>query len=412
MEKVCICIPARLHSTRLDQKLLYKLGDMTCIERTVSQCLKSKLCTKIYVLTDSTGVINALAGFEESVEFVLTDIECKNGTERISRYLGSVLPQYKYVVNVQADEPFIDPENIDFAIQKHMEMADETVYYTTLHHECNEYDYIKSPSCVKVVVGINDNVLLYSRGVIPSNKRHMVNTNMTYKIFTGIYVFNRHLLEKYHVLKDTPLQLEEDVEQLKILEHGYKIKSYPTVRYNEISLNTKEDYVYLVNKYFGTGSDNNNNKIKFVVFDLDGVFTDGKIYVSSTDTFKCYNGKDSYALKLLNNKNILTGLITAHDTNLLKKMEHIYPRMNYVSAGNYDKLTVLDNWLAELKLSYEQVAYIGDDIPDIAIIEKVGFSACPADAVEEVKKVVKYVCKNKSGDGAVREFVSIILEAN
>jgi len=80
---------------------------------------------------------------------------------------------------------------------------------------------------------------------LPSNKQLQPRKDVNYKLFTGIYVFNRKLLSIYKDLKPTPCQIEEDVEQLKILEHGYQIKSYPTVKFNEISLNTLDDYNYL-----------------------------------------------------------------------------------------------------------------------------------------------------------------------
>ena len=280
---------------------------------------------------------------------------------------------------------------------------------TTLN---NNFDAIESE--------LNNNVLYYSRNIIPWNKHSEIKKNFIYKTFTGIYVFNREKIALFHKMNNTPLQMHEDCEQLKILEHGYKIKTYPTVDYNEISLNTYEDYQYLLNKY----SKNNNevqiindvknnvkkNKIKFVCFDLDGVFTDGKIYVDEHKHLKCYNGKDSYGLKLLKDKNIHTGLITAHETPLLKNMEHIISRMDYISSGKYNKKEILDQWKEKLNIDYNEIAYIGDDLPDKEILEIVGFSACPNDAHNSIKKIVKFICKKNGGNGAVREFIDYIVE--
>ena len=108
--------------------------------------------------------------------------------------------------------------------------------------------------------------------------------------------------------------------------------------------------------------------ISSIIFDLDGVFTDGKIYIMDDSHFKCYNGKDTYGLKLLRNNNIRTGLITAHNTPILENMEHIVSRMDYISKGHYNKLDIVQKWIDKEKLDWSNVAYIGDDIPDIAVV--------------------------------------------
>ena len=155
--------------------------------------------------------------------------------------------------------------------------------------------------------------------------------------------------------------------------------------------------------------------IKFVVFDFDGVFTDGKFYFNNTSNSisKCYNAKDSYSLKILNKKNIKCGIITNDKIVSIKNAPHIFDRLDKFSIGeNRKKLDILNEWLKEYNFSLEETAYIGDDLADICILEKIGFSSCPNDAIDEVKKICKYVCKKKGGEGAVREFVNKIIEMN
>jgi YrbI family 3-deoxy-D-manno-octulosonate 8-phosphate phosphatase len=153
-----------------------------------------------------------------------------------------------------------------------------------------------------------------------------------------------------------------------------------------------------------------NTKIKLVVFDFDGVFTD-KIYISSDGVItKSVNPKDTYSLQLLINNNIKTGIITACSTNVINNIDKIISRINFLSKGNYEKLSVIKTWTEELNITFENVAYIGDDVFDVPVIQNVGFSACPADAANECLTSAKFVCKNKSGSGAVREFVNKILE--
>lgn len=413
-ENICFCIPARLKSSRLKNKLLLPINNVSCISHTINQVKQSKFYNNnIFIITDSYEIKDAIQN--DNVFSIVAKIECKNGTERISKNLNEIPINYKIIVNIQGDEPFISHKNIDFAIEKHLDSNNNNNYfYTTLHEEKNDLDYLKSSASIKVTTDNDNNVLYYSRSLIPSNKNLEIDNNFKYKTFTGIYVFNRDKIESFQYLENTSLQLIEDCEQLKILEHGYKIKSFSTLEYNEISLNTENDYEFLLKKYSNNSTiENNFNekiKIKFVAFDLDGVFTDGKIYVDDQKQLKCYNGKDSYGLKLLGDKNIKTGLITAHDTPLLKNMEHIYPRMDYISSGNYNKKEVLDGWKDQLNLEYNEIAYIGDDLPDKEILEIVGFSACPNDAHISIKNIVKFISRQKGGNGAVREFIDYIIE--
>ena len=170
--------------------------------------------------------------------------------------------------------------------------------------------------------------------------------------------------------------------------------------------------------------------IKFVIFDFDGVFTNGSINIGSQNLVS-YNVKDGQALKLLRDNNILYGCISSFNflfNNLFIKeaiegsftYQQINPRevifkhlkFNYYSIGKSNKLEILDKWLNELNLTYENVAYIGDDLSDLDIQKKVGFSSCPNDAVKECKKIVNYICSKNGGECCVREFVEKVLEIN
>lgn len=154
--------------------------------------------------------------------------------------------------------------------------------------------------------------------------------------------------------------------------------------------------------------------IKFIIFDFDGVFSNSKFYFDNADNVrKSYNAKDAYSLKLIKKYNIKCGIITNDKVVSIKHAPHIFNRLDKVSLGSdKTKLEILDAWLEEYGFSYQEVAYIGDDLPDIPVLKKIGFSACPNDAIQEVKNVSQYVCKNKGGDGAVREFVDLIIKKN
>ena len=249
---VCFCIPARFKSTRLPEKLLLKINGTSCIVRTIQQVMKSKYYNNnIYVLTDDEKIKDEILRNEINCNIILTSSNYRNGTERICMNLHKIEKNTNnsVVVNIQADEPFISEKNIDFAIEKHIKNNSDNLFYSTLHEERNSEEYLKSTASLKLVTDTNDNVLYYSRNIIPWNKNNEIVKDYIYKTFTGIYVFNKDMLLKYSQMDDSELQMMEDCEQLKILEYGYKIKSYSSVEYNEISLNTKEDLNFLLNKY-------------------------------------------------------------------------------------------------------------------------------------------------------------------
>ncbi|MBE6677741.1 MAG: 3-deoxy-D-manno-octulosonate 8-phosphate phosphatase [Ruminococcaceae bacterium] len=150
-------------------------------------------------------------------------------------------------------------------------------------------------------------------------------------------------------------------------------------------------------------------KIKMLVMDVDGTLTDGCIYISPTgEAFKAFNVKDGYAIAhILPTVGAIPVIITGRKSDIVSLrckelgITHCY-------QGVSDKLSVLKELALEIGAVSEQIAYIGDDINDLDCIRFCGFTACPSDAADEVKKVVDYVCKNQGGKGAVREFIEHI----
>lgn len=154
-------------------------------------------------------------------------------------------------------------------------------------------------------------------------------------------------------------------------------------------------------------------KIKFVVFDFDGVFTDGKIYYSASgDSFKSFNFHDGYALTMLNDMGINVGLITGHDTPIIENMKRFVRRFDCIYKGNRNKLEVLNEWRESLHLEWSEIAFMGDDGPDVECMKACGFSGTPFDGTRLAKSVALYVTEHTGGNGAVREFVEYIIDNN
>lgn len=152
-------------------------------------------------------------------------------------------------------------------------------------------------------------------------------------------------------------------------------------------------------------------EISLFATDVDGVLTDAGMYYSeSGDEWKKFNTRDGMGIKLLQKAGIITAIVTQERTRLVaRRAEKLaIPELH---QGVMDKLSVIREMAARHRLSLQQVAYIGDDVNDIEALKAVGFSAAPADGLPQVLKVVDYICRQKGGEGAVRELVEMILQS-
>ena len=152
------------------------------------------------------------------------------------------------------------------------------------------------------------------------------------------------------------------------------------------------------------------SKIKIAVFDVDGVMTDGGITYDDTGReFKTFNAKDGQGLVMLNRAGIKTAVITARTSSIVtKRFEAL--GFTRIYQGQKNKINALEDLIYEFDLKYDQIAYMGDDLPDLAVLRKVGLSCCPADSVPEVIKVCNFVSSKDGGKGAVRELCDLILK--
>jgi len=249
-------IPARYQSSRLPGKPLLKFGNKTMIQKVYQQTNKSKLIDRIYVLTDDIRVKNSVE--EINGNCLMIKEECLNGTERICIAINNfpeLFKNVKYIVNVQGDEPYINPDNIDIAINKMIQskkllIKNSNVKCSTLHYKINKEDELFNSSIGKLVLNSNDEIMYCSRNCIPSNKSNKPDLqNCNYYGHIGLFVFEIDYLKNHYYNKpNTTLQLEEDIEWLKILEQGYRIVSSCVDDY-EIGVNLPEDYQYLLKKY-------------------------------------------------------------------------------------------------------------------------------------------------------------------
>ncbi len=232
-------IPARYQASRLPGKVLMQIGGRTMLERVYAQLGRSRLVTRIVVATDDERISRAAQAF--GAEVCLTDPGHSSGTDRVAE-VAQRIPEAALVVNVQGDEPFIEPEAIDQAIAP---MLEETplsarVPVCTLKTALPGAEQAADPNAVKVVTDREGRALYFSRARLPFVRNGQQAGPVTYYKHLGLYVYEREFLVRFPALPRGPLEALEKLEQLRVLENGYSIRVVETI-YDSLGVDTEED---------------------------------------------------------------------------------------------------------------------------------------------------------------------------
>ncbi|QMU31420.1 KdsC family phosphatase [Adhaeribacter radiodurans] len=156
----------------------------------------------------------------------------------------------------------------------------------------------------------------------------------------------------------------------------------------------------------------NFSNSKAFIFDVDGVLTDGLLYcLASGEQVRAFNIKDGYAIRHAIKKGYVVAIISG------RKEEGVYKRLRsldveHIYLGVENKAQVFAAFLEEQNLLAEHIVYMGDDVPDLEVMQKCGIAACPADAVSDIKKVCHYVSEVPGGKGAVRDLIETVLKTH
>lgn len=230
MNIVCV-IPARYSSTRLPGKPLADIAGKPMIQHVYERAILSKRPQQVIIATDHSLVYEAVESFGGKA--VLTSPDHPTGTDRLAE-VAEKFPDVDLIINVQGDEPMIQPEVIDQLAGAFDNNPD--LHMATLMTQIDKSEY-QIPSVVKVVTDLQGYALYFSRSLIPFPR---VETGLPVYKHIGIYAYRRDFLLKYAKLTPTPLEKAESLEQLRALEHGYKIKVIKT-DFQSIGVDTMED---------------------------------------------------------------------------------------------------------------------------------------------------------------------------
>lgn len=236
MSTVTLCIPARLASTRLPRKVLLDLGGKPVVQHVWERAQQVRQADRVILLTDSEEVAMVARGF--GAEVMMTDPACPSGTARMASVIDR-LPG-EFFLNVQGDEPFIEPALLDGLITRWKETS---CHLVTAVAKLTSPERLLAPSVVKVVRAENGEALYFSRSPIPHLRGVEPSawvTQRDYWVHIGVYGYDRATLAGYAHLKPTELEAVESLEQLRFLAHGHTFQTVVTA-YHPVAIDTAED---------------------------------------------------------------------------------------------------------------------------------------------------------------------------
>ena len=230
-------IPSRYASTRFPGKPLIDIQGQPMVWRVYEQASKAKCFEKVVVATDDKRIEKVIK--ERGGNVVMTSEKHRNGTERCVEALTISGENFNYVVNIQGDEPFIQPE----PLEELCTLLDGKVQLATLVNQVTDHKSLTNPGVMKVIINKKQEAIYFSRQAIPfirdTDVDHWHEAFTFYK-HVCIYAYRSDILPEVASLDMTPLEKAESLEQLRWIENGYKIKVGIT-NYDSISIDTPED---------------------------------------------------------------------------------------------------------------------------------------------------------------------------
>ncbi len=228
-----IIIPARVQSSRFPNKVLADIGGLPMVIKTAKAV---EDIDKVVIATDSNEVVQVAKKY--NFEAILTSKDCNSGTDRIYQAATKLnLNKDEIIINVQADEPFIEKDVVKTLFNLTKNYANNQDVLATSLYKIVDFNHANNPNLVKVVTNNQDFALYFSRALIPYNRDENINN---YKAHLGLYGFTYTKLKKFCTIKESYLEKLEKLEQLRILENGYKIALKEVISHS-FGIDTKED---------------------------------------------------------------------------------------------------------------------------------------------------------------------------
>ncbi len=245
MAAATVVIPARFGSTRFPAKILASDTGKPLVQHVVDQVRRCRLVGRVIVATDDRRIVDALRPFETTC--VMTSPAHQSGTDRVAEVARGLPPEVGVIVNVQGDEPEIEPATVDALVERLQAHPADDMATAATPFPAGEDP--ANPNLVKVVMGPQGRAIYFSRALIPFHRDGPpAGGRPAYYLHLGIYAYRREFLLKFASWPPTPLELMEKLEQLRALEHGRSIYVLEVSRATH-GIDTPEQYAEFVKRY-------------------------------------------------------------------------------------------------------------------------------------------------------------------
>lgn len=395
-------IPARYASTRLPGKPLLDICGKPLIQHVWETVSRARGLDEVVVATDDMRIAHAVQAFGGKV--CMTSPDCRSGSDRVREVAASLAADV--YVNVQGDEPLLEASAIERLRDVFTE--DASVQVATLCSRISE-EQARSPHQVKVVRDHAGNALYFSRAPLPFVRESGESTEFLGHV--GIYAYRTDALRGFASLPFSPLERAEKLEQLRFLQAGIPVRVLEVPPMG-VGVDIPEDLERVravVKKRRRAEALEKLKRVRLVITDVDGVLTDGGLYYGPDgECLKRFHARDGLGVKLLQQAGIQVAVLSGRDCPALRRR---LADLGITEAvlEQVDKRAVLSGIIERCGVSAEEVAFIGDDIPDMEVFALCGVSVTVGDAPDYVKAKADLVLECQGGQGAFRELLDVIL---
>ncbi len=379
-DKFVAFIPVRGGSKSIPLKNIKKICGRPLVYWTIDAAVNCEFIDKVYVATDSDKIMEVINNYDKDAKGKLLaisrSVENANDTASTESAMLEFANSYDFenIVLIQATSPLLKSSDLDEAIKKYpdfdsmLSVVEQKRFYWNFNPDGSvspsNYNFNKRPRRQEFAGNLVENGAFYI-----CTKKDLLNTKCRLSGKVGCHIMDENSF--YEI--DEPSDWEIIEKLLKNTE--------------------KKDH----------------KQIKLFLTDCDGCLTDDGMYYSETGEFlKKFNTRDGKGFELLRNNNIITGIITGENSEIVKRRAEKL-LVNEIYIGVSDKLLILNKLLGKYNISASEVAYVGNDINDFEIMEACGMTFAPKNSDERILEIADIKLSSHGGDGAVREAIDMIL---
>lgn len=386
-------IPVRGGSKSIPLKNIRLICGKPLVYWTIKAACECKAIDSVYVATDSEKIKETVKSFKQKdgshmsakLHVIGRSVESASDTASTEYAMLEFAEQYDFdnIVLIQATSPLLTSQDLDGGLELFYSAGTDSVLSVV-----RQYRFLW----------------------VKDSKNNVRPTN--YDLFhrPRRQEFKGYLMENGAFYITSKKALIESRNRL-----SGNIKAYEMCEESAFEIDEPSDWIIvesLMRRRCIKSMEKNIPEIKMFLTDCDGCLTDAGMYYSEFgDELKKFNTKDGMAFVKLHERGVITGIITGEDVALNKRRAEKL-KLDILESGCRNKAMIIQKLCEKYDISPENVLYIGDDINDLNAMKIVGFSACPADAVSQVKAVADYVAETKGGEGAIREIVDMLYNIN